>query len=75
MASKVRSARGELVDFALLEMKSQLAKQKAPSEVQVRKDKIESTKPVYVEDPEEVQSGDSPIRNGIVNQTARKVKK
>jgi hypothetical protein len=75
MTSKVRSARGEVVDFALLEMKSQLAKQQAPVDVQVRKSKIETTKPVYVEEPEEIQSDDGIIRNGIVNQTARKVKK
>lgn len=75
MTSKVRSARGEVVDFALLEMKSQLAKQQAPVEVQVRKNKIETAKPVYVEEPEEVQSEDVIVRNGIVNQIARKVKK
>lgn len=75
MTSKVRSARGEFVDFALLEMKSQLAKQKAPTDVQVRKNKIETAKPVYVEESEEVETDTDTIRNGIVNQTTRKVKK
>lgn len=74
MASKVRSARGEVVDFALLEMKSQLARQKAPVEVQVRKAKIETNRPIYVEEPED-EVPEEPVRNGIINQTPRKVKK
>lgn len=64
---KVRSARGEMVDFALLEMKSKLVNTVPSAAVVQRKKKIEST-PVYVEesdDQDEVQQ--EKLDDGIVN--------
>jgi hypothetical protein len=46
MSSKVRSARGELVDFKLLELKAQLASQKPSPKVKARKEAIEGPKEV-----------------------------
>lgn len=41
MAKKVRSARGELVDFDLLKIKEQIANQPPPQDVRARQDFIE----------------------------------
>lgn len=53
MSSKVRSARGELVDFKLLELKAQLASQKPSPKVVARKDAIEGSKEVVVTSPDD----------------------
>lgn len=71
MGNKVRSARGELVDFALLEMKSKLVGVQPTKEVEARKAKIEA-RPVYVED--KAEEPEIP-ETGIVNQSVRKTKK
>jgi len=41
MAKKVRSARGEVVDFDLLKIKEQIANQPPPQDVRARQDFIE----------------------------------
>jgi hypothetical protein len=41
MAKKVRSARGEMVDFDLLKIKEQIANQPPPQDVRARQDFIE----------------------------------
>ena len=71
MSNKVRSARGELVDFALLEMKAQLSRVDPSKEVSARKAKIEA-RPVYVEDPVEVPDEKTVVETGIINQKVRK---
>lgn len=52
MSSKVRSARGEMVDFKLLELKAQLAAQKPSPKVKARKAAIEGPQEV-VETPKD----------------------
>ena len=53
MASKVRSARGELVDFKLLELKAQLAAQKPSPKVKARKEAIDGQKEVVETPPDD----------------------
>lgn len=72
MSNKVRSARGEMVDFALLEMKAKLANVQPSNAVVARKAKIEA-RPVYVAEPtEEVKVDEPQMETGIINQKTRK---
>lgn len=72
MSKKVRSARGEMVDFSLLEMKYKMAQVKPSQEVEARKAKIEA-RPVYVESAshDDIAEDDT----GIINQKSRNSKK
>ncbi len=73
MAKMVRSARGELIDIALLEMKSKLVNTQPPEAVVQRKAKIES-KPVYYVEPEAEVVPEEAVQTGILNQSTRKRK-
>jgi hypothetical protein len=73
MAKMVRSARGELIDIALLEMKSKLVNTQPSEAVVQRKAKIES-KPVYYVEPEVEVVPEEAVQTGILNQSTRKRK-
>lgn len=74
MSKKIRSARGEMVDFSLLEMKYKMAQVKPSEEVSARKAKIEA-RPVYVETPTvDDDTKSSEAETGIINQKVRKSK-
>lgn len=69
---KVRSARGEMVDFALLEMKSRMVNTVPTNEVVARKKKIEKGA-VYVDEPVETEDvTPDKTDDGVVNK--RKVR-